>query len=187
VTQKKVGATNLELTRALYEHPKILVAALNGPAVGLSAAMVAHADFIYAVPSVFLLTPFTSIGLVTEGGASYTFPKRMGLALANEALIGSKKITSDRLLAAGFINKMFDQMDDVAFNKQVLEHVKEEFGDHLNQDSILLVKSLVKKAFLGGLEEANLAEIVGGVERFRKGVPQQEFAKLASGAKKHKL
>lgn len=37
---------NIEITKAFYEHPKILVGALNGPAVGLSAALVAACDFI---------------------------------------------------------------------------------------------------------------------------------------------
>lgn len=37
---------NLDMTKAFYEHPKILVVALNGPAIGLSAAFVGHADFV---------------------------------------------------------------------------------------------------------------------------------------------
>ena len=46
--------SNLSLTRAFYTHPKILVAALNGPAVGLSAALTAFADFVYAAPHTFV-------------------------------------------------------------------------------------------------------------------------------------
>ncbi|KAJ2984426.1 hypothetical protein NUW58_g6065 [Xylaria curta] len=57
-------------------HPKILIAALNGPALGLSAALTAFADFVYAAPHTFLLTPFSSIGLVAEGGASHAFVQR---------------------------------------------------------------------------------------------------------------
>ncbi|EGX51996.1 hypothetical protein AOL_s00043g730 [Orbilia oligospora ATCC 24927] len=181
------GAQNLELTRAFLEHPKVLVAALNGPAVGLSAAMIGLCDLVYCVPNTFLLTPFSSLGLVAEGGASFTFTRRMGYGLATEALLASKKITADRLFAAGFVNKIFEEKDADKFNEAVLKHVTEELGDHLNQESILLIKKLVKDAYMKGFEEANVLEIAGGVERFMKGVPQQEFAKIASGAKRHKL
>ena len=77
---------NLYLTQAFIEHPKLLVVALNGPAIGLSAgifavflsrgeaygntcffalALIAHADIIYAVDSTFLLTPFSTIGTIS--------------------------------------------------------------------------------------------------------------------------
>ena len=72
-------SNNLNITHAFYTHPKILVTALNGPAVGLSAALIAFSDFIYCVPSTFLLTPFSSLGLVAEGGASRAFVQRLGI------------------------------------------------------------------------------------------------------------
>ncbi|KAF3906044.1 hypothetical protein ABW21_db0206612 [Orbilia brochopaga] len=181
------GAQNLELTRAFLEHPKVLVAALNGPAVGLTAALIGMCDLVYATPATFLLTPFSSLGLVAEGGASYTFTRRMGYGLASEALLASKRITADRLLAAGFINKLFEEKDADAFNEAVLKHVRNELGEHLNQDSILLIKKLVRDAYMKGFEEANVLEVAGGVDRFMKGIPQAEFGKLASGAKRHKL
>ncbi|RHZ48576.1 enoyl-CoA hydratase/isomerase family protein [Aspergillus thermomutatus] len=49
---------NIDLAEAFYSHPKILVTALNGPVIGLSAAMIAHSDFIIASLSAYLLTPF---------------------------------------------------------------------------------------------------------------------------------
>jgi peroxisomal 3,2-trans-enoyl-CoA isomerase len=55
-------ANNLNITHAFATHPKILVIGLNGPVIGLTAALVAFADFIYCAPSTFLLTPFSSIG-----------------------------------------------------------------------------------------------------------------------------
>jgi len=50
-------SNNLNITQAFYTHPKILITALNGPAVGLSAALIVFSDFIYCVPHAFLLTP----------------------------------------------------------------------------------------------------------------------------------
>ena len=80
-------ANNLDITRSFYTHPKILVAALNGPTVGLSAALLGFCDFIYATPHTFLLTPFSSLGLVAEGGASYGLVQRMGITKANRSAL----------------------------------------------------------------------------------------------------
>lgn len=182
-------ANNLDITNAFYTHPKILVTALNGPAVGLSAALIALSDFIYATPHAFLLTPFTSLGLVAEGGASRAFVQRMGLSKANEALIMSKKITAQEMLQVGFVNKIFETgpTESERFLGQVLEEVEERLGDHLNGESMLQVKALIRKPEREMMGSQTVAEVLTGLERFSRGVPQEEFRKIASGKKRHKL
>jgi peroxisomal 3,2-trans-enoyl-CoA isomerase len=183
-------ANNLDITRAFYTHPKILVTALNGPTVGLSAALIAHSDFIYAAPHAFLLTPFSSLGLVAEGGASVAFVARLGIAKANEALIMSKKITCEEMVQCGFVNKVFkgkDQNDAAGFLQQVLDEVEDRLGEHLNQDSLLKIKELIRKPYLDRLESNGVLEVNEGMQRFVGGAPQEEFRKIASGQKKHKL
>lgn len=182
-------AGNLEITNAFYTHPKILITALNGPAVGLSAALISFSDFIYAAPHAFLLTPFTSLGLVAEGGTSRSFVQRLGISKANEALIMSKRITAEELLQVGFVNKVFDTGKDEQekFLGEVLKEVEDRLGDHLNSDSLLKVKALIRKPERDVLDQQNVAEVFGGLERFAAGVPQEEFRKIASGEKRHKL
>jgi peroxisomal 3,2-trans-enoyl-CoA isomerase len=183
-------ANNLDITRSFYTHPKILIAALNGPTVGLSAALLGFCDFIYATPHTFLLTPFSSLGLVTEGGASIGLVQRLGPSKANEALIMSRRIPCDELVACGFVNKVFsgtDQKDSDGFLKQVLHEVNERLGEHLNQDSLIGIKKLIRAPFEEMLEAQGVREVVAGMQRFVVGAPQEEFRKIASGQKKHKL
>ena len=185
-------SNNVDVTRTFYNHSKILVVALNGPAVGLSAALVAHADFIYAAPHAFLLTPFSSLGLVAEGGASRAFVERLGISKANEALIMSKRITCDELVATGFVNKVIQadsgkSDDSTGFLKKVLEEVEDRLGTHLSQSSLLKIKELVRRPEREILDRQNGLEAFMGLERFMTGVPQEEFRKLATGEKKHKL
>lgn len=185
-------ANNVDVTRTFYNHSKILVVALNGPAVGLSAALTAFADFIYAAPHAFILTPFSSLGLVAEGGASRAFVERLGIAKANEALIMSKRIPCDELVQAGFINKVIEapskKSDDSAgFLKKVLEEVDERLGTHLNQSSLVKIKELIRRPERELLDRQNGLEAFMGLERFLSGVPQEEFRRLAAGEKKHKL
>ncbi|KAJ5504869.1 hypothetical protein N7463_007743 [Penicillium fimorum] len=185
-------ANNVDVTRTFYNHSKILIVALNGPAVGLSAALVAHADFIYAAPHTFILTPFSSLGLVAEGGASRAFVERLGIAKANEALIMSKRITCDELVSTGFVNKVIEpesgkKDDSDGFLKKVLEEVDDRLGTHLNQSSLLKIKELVRRPERELLDRQNGLEAYMGLDRFMKGIPQEEFRRLASGEKRHKL
>lgn len=184
-------ANNIDITRSFYTHPKVLVVALNGPTVGLSAALLGFADFIYAAPHAFFLTPFTSLGLVAEGGASVGLVQRMGLSTANQALLMSRKIEIDQLVSCGFVNKVFEapggKDDSDGFLKLVIEEVEDKLGEHLNQESVVLIKQMIRRPYLDMLEAQGVREVIGGMERFISGAPQAEFAKMSSGQKRHKL
>jgi peroxisomal 3,2-trans-enoyl-CoA isomerase len=182
-------AYNLNNAHAFSTHPKVLVVGLNGPVVGLSAALVSFADFIYCVPETFLLTPFSSLGLVAEGGASRALVARLGPAKANEALIMSRRIPAAELKHAGYVNEVFDvaKGDDAAFRARVLHEVDERLGEHLNGESLVGIKKLIRRPEMDVTDVQNVREVFAGLERFVKGVPQEEFRKIASGEKRHKL
>jgi peroxisomal 3,2-trans-enoyl-CoA isomerase len=187
---KNFVANNLHITQAFYTHPKILVTALNGPAVGLSAALIAFSDFVYAAPHAFLLTPFSSLGLVSEGNASIGFVRRLGISKANEALIMSKRIGIEDLVQTGFVNKVVDvggKDKSEAFLGEVLKEVDDRLGAHLNRESLVKIKALIRKPEIETLDRQGVHEVFAGLDRFLKGVPQEEFRKIASGEKKHKL
>lgn len=145
---------------------------LNGPVVGLTAALIAHADFIYCAPHTFLLTPFSSLGLVTEGGASRALVLRLGYAKANEALIMSKRIPAAELQATGFVNAIFDTAvgEDEKFRQLVLREVDERLGSHLNGDSLLGIKKLVRQPEREIMESQNAKEVFDGLDRFVAGI-----------------
>ena len=157
--------------------------------MGLSAALVGWADFVYCTPHAFLLTPFSSIGLVAEGGASRALATRLGPAKANEALIMSKKLSAQELERCGFVNEIFDFGKDEShlFRERVLKEVDERLGEHLNGESIVGIKKLLRRPDLDVHNAQNVHEVFAGLERFVKGIPQEEFRKLASGEKRHKL
>jgi peroxisomal 3,2-trans-enoyl-CoA isomerase len=171
------------------------VVGLNGPVVGLSAALVASADFIYATPHTFFLTPFSSLGLLAEGGASVAVVQRLGIAKANEALLMSRRIPIEDLVRTGFVNKVFDECngggkvpgEDAKFRGLVLKEIDERLGEHLIGDSLIGIKALIRKPQRDMLDQQNANEVFGLIDRFVSGVPQGEFLKIATGAKRHKL
>lgn len=193
-------ANNLNITYAFAHHPKILVVGLNGPVVGLSAALVGWADFIYCTPHAFLLTPFSALGLVAEGGSSRALVNRLGLARANEALIMSKRLDATTLKQCGFVNEIFDFDDDDSgggggergghenqFRERVLDEVRERLGEHLHGESLLGIKKLIRRPEVEISNAQSVHEVFAGLDKFVRGIPQEEFRKLASGEKRHKL
>ena len=188
-TLRRLVSNNLDLSQAVYTHPKILVVALNGPVIGISAAIVGWADFIYAAPHTYLLTPFSSLGLVAEGGASLGFVQRMGIAKANEALIMSKRLTCEDLVHCGFVNKVFDikPEEDEKFLELVLGEVEDRLGPHLVPESMTKIKALIRRPYRQAIDAQGITEVYGGLDVFMKGVPQEEFRKIANKEKRHKL
>lgn len=76
----RANMNNNRLSRAFYQHNKILIGAANGPVIGIVASILACCDFIYCFDSFWLSTLFTSLALVAEGGAIATFVRKARLA-----------------------------------------------------------------------------------------------------------
>jgi peroxisomal 3,2-trans-enoyl-CoA isomerase len=102
----------------------------------------------------------------------------------------SKRITCPELVATGFVNKVFDIGKDAKegeFLAKVLQEVDERLGSHLNSESLVKIKELIQLPMREKLDRQGVEEVFAGMKRFMKGVPQEEFRKVASGEKKHKL
>ncbi|KZP24844.1 ClpP/crotonase [Athelia psychrophila] len=183
-----VSRTTTDVGHALYSHRKILVAALNGPVMGISAAFLGYFDFIYAMPNVWLMTPFTFLGIIAEGGSSASFVNRMGLAKANEALIWGKKIEAQDLLSCGFLNKILPAQSVPDFHASIRALVLSELAG-LDPTALLVVKHLLKTGLKdkNDPDAVNLRESYAQAERFASGVPGERFRQLAAKEIRHKL
>lgn len=102
----------------------------------------------------------------------------------------SKRIVSAELERCGFVNKVFEEVkqgEDGKFRELVLKEVDERLGEHLVGDSLLGIKKLIRGPEQNIVNLNNFNEVFAGLERFMTGVPQEEFRKLGSGEKRHKL
>ena len=61
------------LTR-LRTMPKPVIAAMNGPAVGIGASYALACDIRIATPEAYILEAFVNIGLAPDGGVSWLLP-----------------------------------------------------------------------------------------------------------------
>jgi len=90
----------------LREMPKPVVAAVNGPAVGIGCSLALAADLILAAESAYLLLAFVNIGLVPDGGSTAFIPARVGYARAAEMAMLGERIPAQQALDWGLINRV---------------------------------------------------------------------------------
>jgi 2-(1,2-epoxy-1,2-dihydrophenyl)acetyl-CoA isomerase len=84
--------------------PKPVIAAVNGPAVGIGASLALACDLIIASRSAYFLMAFVNIGLGLDGGASHTLVTRVGHARAFQIAYLGERISADQALAWGLVN-----------------------------------------------------------------------------------
>ncbi len=76
------AAGRSQVFEAYLGFPKPLIAAVNGPAVGMGVTTASLTDMVVASPSASFHTPFAALGLPAEGCSSYNFPRLLGQANA---------------------------------------------------------------------------------------------------------
>jgi 2-(1,2-epoxy-1,2-dihydrophenyl)acetyl-CoA isomerase len=90
----------------IRELPKPVVAAVNGPAVGIGCSLALCCDLILAAESAYFLLAFVNIGLVPDGGSSLWLPTRIGLARTTELCMLGERLPAARALEWGLINRV---------------------------------------------------------------------------------
>src|SRR3979411_317475 len=93
------------LTR-LRTMPKPVIAAMNGPAVGIGASYALACDIRIAVPEAYLLEAFINIGLAPDGGVSWLLPRLAGTGIAYEMFFTGKPLQAVDAHRLGVINRL---------------------------------------------------------------------------------
>ncbi len=93
------------LTR-LRTMPKPVIAAMNGPAVGIGASFALACDIRIAVPEAYLLEAFVNIGLAPDGGVTWLLPRLAGTAIAYEMFFTGKPLAAEDAHRLGVINRI---------------------------------------------------------------------------------
>ena len=100
----------------LREMPKPVLAAVNGPAVGIGCSLALAADLIVAAESAYFLLAFVNIGLVPDGGSTAFLPARIGYARAAEMAMLGERVPAEQALEWGLVNRVVpdDQLESEA-------------------------------------------------------------------------
>lgn len=106
------------ITLALREMPKPVVAAVNGPCVGVGAGFALACDQVIAAESAYFLLPFVKLGLAPDGGTSAFLPARIGASRATELVLSGRRLPAREALSWGLINEV---VTDAQFSSRVRE------------------------------------------------------------------
>ena len=92
--------------KAIAEMPKPVISAVNGFAAGIGLSFALVADLLVMAESAFLLSPFSNIGLVPDGGATWLLPRLIGYQRAYQLCVENERITASRCLELGLANRV---------------------------------------------------------------------------------
>jgi enoyl-CoA hydratase/carnithine racemase len=95
----------------LYEpilaSDKPVIAAVQGPAVGMGVTMLPHFDMVYAADTATFTVPFMRLGLGVEYAGSFHLTRLLGLQRAKELVLRGKAIDAETAKSWGLVTRTF--------------------------------------------------------------------------------
>ena len=90
----------------LVRRSKPLVAAINGPAIGVGLTQVLPFDALYAAEGAKLSLRFIRMGLVPELGSSALLPQRVGFGAASDLMLTGRTVLAEEALALRLVDRV---------------------------------------------------------------------------------
>lgn len=155
---------------AIRDAEKPLIAAVNGPAIGVGLTMLLHCDIAYAAASADFRCPFTQLGLVPEAGSSLTLPAVVGRSMANDILLAGRILSADEALACGLVSR-------VVTEGSVLEAAMQTARKIAASPPNAVLKS---KALINHSRDVIAAQMQAEGKIFAEQLQSEEFAEAAA-------
>jgi enoyl-CoA hydratase/carnithine racemase len=134
-----------------------VVAAVNGPAVGLGCSLVALSDIVFIAESAHLADPHVMIGLVAADGGPVTWPLLTSLQLAKEYALTGDRIPARRAAEIGLVNHVC--ADDAVFDEAMACARKiAALPQRAAEDTKRILNLHLERAVLAALDFAFAAE-----------------------------
>lgn len=89
--------------------PKPIIAAINGPAVGLGLIVALYCDLRFASENARFSTAFSRRGLIAEYGISWILPQIVGMPNALDLLFSARMVDAQEALGMGLVNGVFPE------------------------------------------------------------------------------
>jgi len=150
---------------------KPVIAAINGPAVGLGLVIPLYCDLRWASEGARFSTTFAQRGLIAEYGMAWMLPRIVGLPDALDLLFSARTITASEALDLRLVNRVFPQE---GFAATVHEHAV-QLASSVSPRSLGVIKRQVYAGMFQTLAEAfdlSIVELVASLqsEDFKEGV-----------------
>lgn len=94
---------------AVATHPKPVIAAINGHALGAGLELAMACDLRIAAPSVKLGQPEIALGIIPGGGGTQRLPRLVGLGRASRMVLSGEAIDAPTALVWGLVEEVADE------------------------------------------------------------------------------
>ncbi|CAD5205819.1 unnamed protein product [Bursaphelenchus okinawaensis] len=128
------------LAEEMIEHKKILIALLNGPAIGIAATLLSLFDLVLASDRAYLLAPFAKLGLLAEGTSSTNWPQLIGRIKTAKHLLFAEPISAKEAHQSGLVSHVYPHDK---FEEECQKYLK--YLTTLAPGSLLITKELMVK------------------------------------------
>jgi enoyl-CoA hydratase/carnithine racemase len=129
---------------------KPVIAAVNGPAVGLGFILTLYCDLRFASDTARFGTAFAKRGLIAEYGLAWMLPRLIGPASALDMLFSARLVDAQEALRMRLVNQVFPQD---SFLENVYAYAK-ELASSVSPRSMGIIKTQVYNAMFQTLSEA---------------------------------
>jgi 2-(1,2-epoxy-1,2-dihydrophenyl)acetyl-CoA isomerase len=142
----EAGVLN-ESIKAIRNIPAIVIAVMEGVAVGAGVGLALACDLSIATKKTIMNMGYRRIGLTPDGGGSILLPRIVGAKLFNEMYLLSRNITMDEAKGLGLVNIVCDDGEVDAKLGELIGTLKA-----LPMETIANHKDLVNRCLFAGLE-----------------------------------
>ncbi|MBX2849557.1 MAG: enoyl-CoA hydratase/isomerase family protein [Acidiferrobacterales bacterium] len=137
----------------IYNSKKIYMAAVNGACAGIGSAAALNCDLIVMADDAYLYQAFAAIGLMPDGGATWSLLQKLGYQRAFEMAVDAGKLTAQQCLDDGIANRVVSAQDLMAEAQAWAERLA--LGAPLSQ---AYTKQLMRKAPLMSYQDVVVEE-----------------------------
>ena len=128
----------------IIEMPKPVIGSINGAAAGIGAALAMACDLRIMAKDSYIMSVFSNIALVPDGGLSFLLTRAVGYARALEFAIEAKKISSADCLSMGIANKVVELDALSSETKKWAKHLSKRSPQALSLTKKLMNDSITK-------------------------------------------
>ncbi len=129
---------------------KPVIAAVNGPAVGLGFILTLYCDLRFASDTARFGTAFAKRGLIAEYGLAWMLPRLIGPSNALDMLFSARLVDANEALRMGLVNRVFPQDGFL----QSVHAYAQELANNVSPRSMGIIKTQVYNAMFQTLGEA---------------------------------
>jgi enoyl-CoA hydratase len=171
--REAIMAEAAEIVRAMTSVQVPIVAAVNGPAVGLGCSLAAMSDIVIVEEHAYFADPHVALGLVAADGGALTWPLLTSLLRAKEYILLGDRLPATEAVALGVANRVVPRGTSRTAALELAVRLAK-----LPPQSVRETKALLSRAVRAAVESALPEAIATETASFEEPAFQSNLARM---------